>query len=272
MSLFGSLRQLLGSRPPAPRPAIPAGERVYAIGDIHGRADLFAALIAAVEADDARHQAASPAQTTIILLGDLIDRGPDSAGVVRMARQWQERRRVRILAGNHEEMLLQSLTSIDVLRVFLRAGGRETAISYGIDPKAYTQASFEEVQAMLCAAFPPEDEAFMASFEEQIRIGDYSFVHAGIKPGVPLAEQQRGDLRWIREPFLSSSTDHGAVVVHGHTIFEDVSLRPNRIGIDTGAYDSGKLTAIGLEGTDRWLIQTSSDEGAITANPHQIPE
>ena len=263
MSIFGSLRQLLRPQSAARQPAIPAGERVYAIGDIHGRADLFAALITAIEGDDAARNANTPAKTTIILLGDLIDRGPDSAGVVRMARQWQQHRPIRILCGNHEEMLLEAMNSTEVLRGFLRLGGRETVLSYGMSEEAYKAASYEEVQAMLLQAIPADLENFIRCFEDQIRMGDYVFVHAGVKPGVPLDQQQRNDLRWIREPFLGSTEDHGAMVVHGHTIHPEIVERPNRIGIDTGAYDTGKLTAIGLEGTERWFLQTNTDSGTI---------
>lgn len=253
---------------PAPRPAaIPAGDRVYAVGDIHGRLDLFEALMRAVEADDAARPAAA---TTVILLGDLVDRGPDSAGVIAAAREWQRRRKVRIIAGNHEEMMLLALDKEDVLRAFLRHGGRETVLSYPVDPLTYAEADFEGVQALMKAAIPADDIAFIQSFEDAIRIGDYLFVHAGIAPGVAPEEQRAGDLRWIREPFLSHAGDHGFVVVHGHTISEEPVLRANRVGIDTGAYYTGRLTALALEGTERWLIETTEEDGAVTARTRSI--
>ena len=258
--MFSRLRQFRGAAQPASTAAIPAGERVYAIGDIHGRADLLAALIAAIEADDAARR---PAQTTFILLGDLIDRGPDSAGVLRLARDWQQRCRVRILMGNHEEMFLAALRKPSVMRPFLRFGGRETLLSYSIDPAAYVRAGIEEVIALARAAIPQADLDFVASFEDQITIGDYHFVHAGVRPGVALDAQKIGDLRWIREPFLDHAADFGAVVVHGHTITDQADFRTNRIGIDTGAYSSGRLTALGLEGTTRWVLTTAASDGAI---------
>ncbi len=242
--------------PSEPRPAIPAGQRVYAVGDIHGCLAQFKALATAIARDDAER---GPADTTVILLGDLIDRGPDSAGVIAFARQWQAERPVRILMGNHEEMFLDALADEDVLRHFLRFGGRETALSYPIDAASYTAAELTEVRAMLHAAIPADDIAFITAFEDRIAIGDYIFVHAGLRPGVPINEQKVSDLRWIRGPFLSHNESFGPVVIHGHTIFDGVEIKANRIGIDTGAYASGRLTALGLEATARWLIEATQD-------------
>ena len=261
--MIASLRNLLRPREAKILPAIPAGQRAYAIGDIHGRLDLFSALVDAIDADDA---ARAPAVTTIILLGDLVDRGPDSAGVLRLARQWGERRRVRILAGNHEEMMLGALDSVDMLRRFVNpiGGGRETLLSFGISPQDYARASWEELQAMARAAIDADTLAFVQGFEQQIVLGDYCFVHAGIRPGVALTEQIGADLRWIREPFLSTPASHGAVIVHGHTIEDEPQFRPNRIGLDTGAYASGRLTALGLEGGARWLLCAQGPDSAAT--------
>jgi len=263
--MFKALRHLFRPAVALPLPAVPAGQRVYAVGDIHGRADLFARLIEAIDADDRRRTelpgAVSPTISTVILLGDLIDRGPDSRGVLDLAARWGQRRNVRILMGNHEEMFLQSLDKIETLRHFLRFGGRETVLSFDIDEQLYAQASFEEVQAMMHARIPPATIDFIRRFEDSIRIGDYVFVHAGIRPGVALDTQTPEDLRWIREPFLSHAQGHGAVIVHGHTITDGPDVRPNRLGVDTGAYQSGKLTALVLEGEERGLIQALHDEG-----------
>lgn len=263
------LRQLLrpSDAQPSPPSTIPADQRAYAVGDVHGRLDLFAALIAAVETDDS---ARGEAETTIVLLGDLVDRGPDSAGVLDAARKLQARRTVRIIAGNHEEMFLQSLDDADILRHFLRYGGRETALSYAIDPDRYRESTLEEAQDLLREAVPVEDLDFIAGFEDHVKIGDYLFVHAGIRPGAPLEDQRPNDLRWIREPFLSHAGDHGHTVIHGHTITDEVDVRPNRIGIDTGAYQSGRLTALGLEGTDQWLVEAVEEDGAITTSVRPI--
>ena len=268
--MLKALRQILRGRVAAPDAALPAtapGTRAYAVGDIHGRLDLFAALVEAIEADDA---AATPAESTVILLGDLVDRGPDSAGVLALARDWQGRRRVRILTGNHEEMMLQSLGNVEVMRQFLRHGGRETVLSFGLDEAVYDLATYEEVRAMMVAAIPQATIDFIASFEDQVVIGDYAFVHAGVRPGLPLGEQKPSDLRWIREPFLGSTAGHGAMIVHGHTITDMVDHRPNRIGIDTGAYMSGVLTALCLEGSTRRLIEAraTEPEGAAAITIH----
>lgn len=266
--MIDAIRQLLRPKAAQNRPAIPAGERVYAIGDVHGRLDLLTALRDAIEQDDVKRGAA---QTTIVLLGDLLDRGPDSAGVIALARAWGERRTVRYLLGNHEEMFLLSQNKQEHLRNFLRYGGRETILSYGVDHRAFQLADLAEAQVMMCEAVPDDDIRFIESFEDCVVIGDYAFVHAGIDPAAPLAGQRRQDLRWIREPFLSHSGDHGHVIVHGHTISDNPEVRRNRIGIDTGAYATGRLTALGLEGTTRWLIEAREDEnGAIETHSVSI--
>jgi serine/threonine protein phosphatase 1 len=267
-AMIALFRQLLSAKAARPAPAVPPGERVYAIGDIHGRRDLFDALVAAIDADDA---ASGPAKTTVILLGDLIDRGPDSAGVLAAARAWQQQRNVRILAGNHEEMFLQCFTDTELMRHFLRFGGRETVLSYPVDRAAFTAADTEEAQALMGAAVPESDLAFIRGFEDRIVIGDYLFVHAGIRPGVPLEQQEPRDLRWIRGVFTDSRDDHGLLVVHGHTIFETPDIQSNRIGIDTGAYYSGTLTALRLEGVERALLETHENAGRIDAQMRSIP-
>lgn len=265
--MFNLIRQIFrpASRPSRALPAVPHGRRAYAIGDIHGRLDLFEALVRAIEDDDRSRPAA---HTTIILLGDLIDRGPDSAGVIALARELQARRDVHIIAGNHEEMFLQSLDDSDILRHFLRFGGRETVLSYPVDPLIYDDLSLDEAQAMMREMIPADDIEFLRSLDDWVEVGDYLFVHAGIRPRVSLIDQSIRDLRWIREPFLSHEGEHEFCVVHGHTITEEPELRANRIGIDTGAYMSGRLTALGLEGTERWFIE-ASDTGTIAARSYQ---
>ncbi|GMM93361.1 metallophosphoesterase [Qipengyuania sp. MTN3-11] len=244
----------------APLATVPEGQRFYVVGDIHGRRDLFDALIEAVDADDA---ARDDADTTIVLLGDLVDRGPDSAGVIRSARDWGQRRPVRYIAGNHEEMFLQSFEDTEMLRHFLKHGGRETVLSYGLDRGTYNSLTLAELQDEIAEIVPREDREFLAGFEDMIIAGDYLFVHAGIDPSRPIDQQRSSDLRWIRERFLNSTESHDHVVVHGHTIFEDVEDRGTRIGIDTGAFRSGRLTALMLEGKERVFIQAVERDGAI---------
>lgn len=265
--MFSRIRNLLTPGPDKPAPKVPMGQRIYAVGDVHGRADLFDALATAIEADNSRR---GGCESLVVLLGDLVDRGPSSAEVLRRARAWQSHRPLRALMGNHEEMFLDAFAKEDVLRQFLRHGGRETILSYPIDPEVYSEATLAETQTLMQQAIPAEDIAFMQAMEDMILLGDYLFVHAGIRPGISLTEQRSGDLRWIREPFVSTPEDLGLTVVYGHTIYERVELAPSRIGIDTGAYRSGRLTALGLEGTNRWLIETSEEDGTISVSQRSL--
>jgi serine/threonine protein phosphatase 1 len=243
------------NKPPPIAPRIPTGERVYAIGDIHGRLDLLDELLARIDADNGDRAAAL---THLIFLGDLIDRGPASAAVVdRVMHLTRTRRHVRVLMGNHEEVFVQCLAGdVQALRLFLRIGGAETILSYGVASEDLTNSTFPELSETLLPKVPQEHREFLGALENQIEIGDYLFVHAGIRPATPLDDQNPTDLRWIREPFLNSPIDHGRVVVHGHTITDLPVTHKNRIGIDTGAYESGRLTAVGLEDMDRWFLST----------------
>jgi serine/threonine protein phosphatase 1 len=233
---------------------VPDGRRIYAIGDIHGRDDLLEGLLEQVRQDDARR---GGALGELIFLGDLMDRGPDSAKVVdRLIALRKERPGTRFLLGNHEEVFLAALGGEEkALRGFIRMGGRETILSYGITPEAYSAADYAELTALFQAAVPPGHRSFIESFEDMIVAGDYVFVHAGIRPGVALEDQRTSDLRWIREDFLRAKAPFEKVVVHGHTIERDVAELPHRIGIDTGAYRFGTLTAMGFERSERWLLQ-----------------
>jgi serine/threonine protein phosphatase 1 len=252
------LHKLLGRKRPVPQlpGAVPVGQRLYAIGDIHGRLDLLEQLLAQIEADDAQRDAA---QTTLIFLGDLIDRGPESAQVVERVLQLQRTRGdVRLLIGNHEEIFLLALTgNMEALRFLTRIGGRETILSYGVTAAEYDSFDYAELMATFMARVPAEHRAFLEGAEDMIIIGDYAFVHAGIRPEIPLAEQMIKDLRWIRGEFLTHRKPFERIIVHGHTITDEVDWAANRIGIDTGAFASGRLSALGLEGTHQWLIQAS---------------
>lgn len=241
-----------------PDAAIPAGQRIYAIGDIHGRADLLEELLRLIDQDNA---ARVPSEVTLIFLGDLIDRGPDSAQVVeRLMRVKAEHPRTRILLGNHEEVFLQALRgdSIGALRYSLRIGGDATVMSYGLTDEEYKRTTFEQLFELVRARVPAEHLAFMESFEDMIVVGDYAFVHAGVAPDTPLSRQKLNDLRWIRGDFLDHRGTLEKVIVHGHSIATEVEIRAHRIGIDTGAYASGVLTAMGFEGNERWLVQTGT--------------
>ena len=258
--MLKSLRNLFKSTPLAPLPSVPDGTRYYVIGDIHGRLDLYDALINAFDADDAGR---GETDSRVVLLGDLVDRGPESAGVIARTRDWQGKRNVRVLAGNHEEMFLESFEKPDVLRHFLKHGGRDTVLSYGISRKQFNAMTIEELFALLPQIVPQSDRDYLASFEEMIVAGDYLFVHAGIDPSVPIEAQKRSDMLWIRERFLNHEGPLEKVVVHGHTIFEKVMDCGNRIGIDTGAFRSGVLTALVLEADQRRILQVCEDNGQI---------
>lgn len=249
--LFGK-----SSNRPLDNARIPEGRRIYAIGDIHGRNDLLNKLIEKIIADDGER---GDAQSELIFLGDLVDRGPDSSGVIETAMALkQELGDVRFLMGNHEEVYLKAASGDEkAVKFFNRIGGKETILSYEISMKEYMNLNHQELAQRIPALFPEKHVSFIESFEDQIIIGDYAFVHAGIRPGIPLDEQKPKDLRWIREEFLSVKEPHEKVIVYGHTINDEVVEKGNRIGIDTGAYYSEKLTAIGLEGADHWYIDTA---------------
>lgn len=230
--------------------------RIYAVGDIHGRLDLLEDLLERLEADNASR---GEAETMVIFLGDLIDRGPESAQVVqRLMELGSGSDRIRFLLGNHEEVFLRSLEGDPkALPFFLRIGGEPTVLSYGISPAEYRTCDYPELLDKLRAHVPQAHIDFLSSFEDLIVVGDYAFVHAGVRPGVPLAEQSAGHLRWIREEFLDHDAPFEKIVVHGHTIADEVEERIGRIGLDTGAYATGRLTAMGFEGVSRWILQTN---------------
>jgi serine/threonine protein phosphatase 1 len=242
---------------------LPEGRRVYAIGDIHGRRDLLDQLLTDIQADD---EARSGAETHLIFLGDLVDRGPDSAGVVQRALELgRSTPQARFIMGNHDGIFLRALRGDRrALRYFAKIGGRATIRSYGISDEEYCALDDKALMATLIERVPQEHVEFLKSFEDYIIEGDYLFVHAGIRPGVAIEEQTSEDLQWIREEFLVDRRNHGQIVIHGHTISPEVERLPNRIGIDTGAYKSGRLTALGLEDEDVWVLTATGPESADT--------
>jgi serine/threonine protein phosphatase 1 len=215
---------------------LPRGRRVYAVGDIHGQRDKLAALQTLIAAD----MAARPAGSAVVVhLGDYIDQGPDSAGVVALLAAGRGVPAVNLL-GDHERMLLDALSGDRPAATdWLWAGGRQALTSWGIDP-GLPRDAWE-------AALPPDHVAWLRGLVLTHREGDYLFVHAGIRPGVPLAEQTPEDMVSIRQPFLTSDRDHGAIIVHGHACGPSVRIANNRIGLDTGAAFGGALTCAVLE-------------------------
>jgi serine/threonine protein phosphatase 1 len=155
----------------------------------------------------------------------------------------------------------------DLIAKWRSFGGAECLQSYGVDQRQFYDLDDAAALALVRQAIPRQHVDFLETFVDSCRIGDYLVVHAGIRPGVPVDQQLQTDLRWIRDPFLFDETDHGFVVVHGHTISDEVDERANRIGVDTGAYRSGVLTALGLEGHRRWFVDTADH---VSANDRQV--
>lgn len=239
------------------KPRTPEGRRVYAVGDIHGRLDLLGDLHRLIQRDAAK----APDETTkvLIYLGDYVDRGPDSFGVVEtLIYDPLEGFEIVHLKGNHEDFLLRFLDDATLGFDWMFNGGQETLESYdvGLYDRACGMATMESAQERFRAALPESHLAFFEGLERFHVEGDYVFVHAGIRPGVGLDEQSDEDLMWIRDEFLDSRADFGHVVVHGHTIRYDPDEKRNRIGVDTGAFLTGRLTCLVLEGTERTFLHT----------------
>jgi serine/threonine protein phosphatase 1 len=234
------------------RPTVPDGIRVYAIGDIHGRFDLFEMMLSKIRDETST---LSPAQVRVILLGDLIDRGPDSASVVARAMTQLGFGELTVLTGNHEATMLEALEGDrTMLRLWLGNGGDAALRSWGVAQEAIETLDAASLVAAAHRVIPSAQLAWLARRPTSTAIGDYYFVHAGVRPGVALERQSRRDQLWIRGDFLDSKRALGAMIVHGHSISDEVEERENRIGIDTGAYHSGRLTALALEGSDRRTI------------------
>ncbi|WP_291298257.1 metallophosphoesterase family protein [Elioraea sp.] len=229
--------------------SLPEGLRVYAVGDIHGSIDKLDALHELIAEDAAR---APEARRAIVYLGDYVDRGTDSQGVIeRLLPPPRFGAEAVHLAGNHEAMMLDALTRPGddaAIARWIDNGGAAALASWGIDAYGSDPAGW-------AAAIPPEQLAFLRQLRRRAAFGGYLFVHAGVRPGVALDAQDPDDLLWIREPFLSSTADFGAVVVHGHTPGRDVVVRKNRIGLDTGAVFGGHLTCAAFWSDKLTLIQ-----------------
>jgi serine/threonine protein phosphatase 1 len=220
-------------------------ERIYAIGDVHGRADLLCDVLEAVDSD-IRHY---PDRRCItVLLGDYIDRGADSQAVIEMLTARMQHRSTVCLMGNHELMLLRFLQDPELWDAWSASGGIPTVISYGIRPPPRpTSEQKVELARALASALPQHHYTFLVNLPFVFESGDILFVHAGLKPGVPVERQNPEDMTWIREEFLAYRGDFGRFIVHGHTPVEEPDIRSNRINIDTGAYATGRLSCVILE-------------------------
>ena len=239
---------------------LPPGQRVYAIGDIHGHLSLLDNLLGQVLEDAEQYPGFSK---TLIFLGDYVDRGPDSKGVLeRLSTLDVPGFDIIFLSGNHENMLLNFLEDGAKGLAWLRVGGQETAASYGV-PIDAEEPDIAWTQRALAKALSGQHRDFLNGLSLSHQVGGYFFVHAGIRPGRSITAQDMEDMLWIREPFLTSQQDHGKVVVHGHSVRFDAEFYPDedtprRIGIDTGAYKSGVLTCLALVGSEKALIQTGT--------------
>lgn len=230
----------------------PEGTRLYAIGDVHGRLDLLRAMHAQIRAELMRDH---PPDWRIVHVGDYVDRGPDSKGVLDflIARR-REDARVVTLKGNHDEGFEHFLTGQPSFRIFTNNGGEATARSYGVEADFLSEQGLQRARAALAAAVPGEHLAFLKELQFCVEFGDFFFCHAGIRPGVPLDRQDPQDLIWIRDEFLDHADLHPKVIVHGHTPSDVPEVRGNRVNIDTLAYASGRLSALVVDGKEKRLM------------------
>lgn len=239
---MGLFRPKVSSR----KPCLPEGVRIYAIGDVHGRADLLQQLFTAIDGDLARLR---PERAIEVTLGDYVDRGPDSRRVLELLIERRAARDMVCLKGNHEAFVLDVFQEPAKLTDWRQFGGLSTLMSYGLRPTmSPTPEEQIELIRALALIMPDSHIDFLRSLPTSFTCGDFYFVHAGIKPGIPLGAQREEDQLWIREEFLQSEKKFGKYVVHGHTPVRVPDIRTNRINIDTGAYATGNLTLLRIEG------------------------
>lgn len=228
--------------------SLPDGIRVYAIGDIHGRTDLLTLQLAQIEADASLYLCA---RSIIVFLGDYIDRGPDSRGTIDLLLACARLREVVFLKGNHETFIRRFLDVPESLSDWRSLGGLETLVSYGLRPSlSQRSGDHKRLSQELLAALPPQHLSFFDSLPLSFTCGDFFFVHAGIRPEIALRKQTEDDLLWIREDFLHHGSPFEKFVVHGHTPVNEPDVRSNRVNIDTGAFATGRLSCVMIEGPD----------------------
>ncbi len=239
------MRSPFDRRSKALRPRPSPGDVVYAVGDIHGCSQLLAEALEKIDADVAARRLE---RATEVFIGDYIDRGPDSRGVIEALSQRGRSRTLVLLGGNHEAMLGQFLAKPATLPVFLQLGGLTTLLSYGVKPTGrLDESACERLAAEFKAALPANHRDVLAKLRYSFTSGDYFFVHAGVRPNVPLSQQGKRDLLWIRDDFLLWEESFEKFVVHGHTPVPQPDLRFNRANIDTGAVATGRLTVLAID-------------------------
>jgi serine/threonine protein phosphatase 1 len=239
-------RPISAAHSPSIAASTPANLRVYAVGDIHGRADLLMETIERIDDDLERRPIGHAVE---VYLGDYIDRGPDSKAVIDLLAVRLVQNHAVCLRGNHEDLMEGFLRDPANLRSWLNVGGLQTLASYGVELSRQSIETELDLHQRFCRCFPRAHQVFLQCLRDSFRCGDFLFVHAGIRPNIPLEQQDLNDLLWIRDEFLDSDADHGHLVVHGHTPVPHPDIRHNRINIDTGAYWTGTLTCIAIEGT-----------------------
>ncbi len=237
------------------RPSLPAGLRIYAVGDIHGRLDLLNELLAQINSDIGLRPTARP---VYVFLGDYIDRGPSSRETIDRLIEHGATHESVFLKGNHELIAIKCLSDRGLFDQWLRLGGLETLVSYGVPAETLANGKqIAELQSAFHSALPQTHFRFFRDLQNSFACGDFFFAHAGVKPNVELSRQKENDLLWIRGEFLSSKDDFGKIVVHGHTPTREIEVRPNRINIDTGAFATGRLTCLAIEGETLSVIDTA---------------
>lgn len=235
---------------------MPAGVRIYAVGDIHGRLDLLNELLTRIDDDILARPAIRP---MFVFLGDYIDRGPSSRETIDRLVEHAETSESVFLKGNHEQIAISCLRDRALFDHWMRLGGVETLVSYGVGvpPRGFSDdGQVVRLQAAFHDALPQTHFRFFRDLQTSFACGDFFFAHAGVKPNVELSQQKESDLLWIRQEFLSSNEDFGKIVVHGHTPTREVQVGPNRIDIDTGAFATGRLTCLVIDESSLSVIDT----------------
>jgi serine/threonine protein phosphatase 1 len=254
LALLPGLREL---RVQGRRPSLPAELRIYAIGDIHGRLDLLNELLARISSDIALRPTARP---LYVFLGDYIDRGSASRETIDRLIEHGKTHESVFLKGNHELIAIKCLSDRGLFDQWLRLGGLETLVSYGVPAETLANGKqIAELQSAFHGALPQAHFRFFRDLKNSFECGDFFFAHAGVKPNVELSRQKENDLLWIRGEFLTSKDDFGKIIVHGHTPTHEIEVAPNRINIDTGAFATGRLSCLVVEGEELSVIDTSFD-------------
>lgn len=249
--MLHAMMSLARSRPPVHKPRLPEGVRIYAISDVHGCAHLLKPMLEVIDIDVVRSR---PRYAIEVFMGDYIDRGPDTRATLDILVERSRRGNAVFLKGNHEAFLVRVFEDPSLFENWLSVGGTQTMMSYGLAPPDLNRSEPASILRDLIHAMPTEHLEFLDNLRLSFTCGDFFFVHAGVRPGVPLGEQTESDLLWIREEFLTSREQFSKYIVHGHTPVRSAEFLANRVNIDTGAYATGNLTLMSIQGTSMLAI------------------